>query len=89
MEGEAMLFGKFANVNAFPVCLGMKELDKIVERVRLVAPAFGGIILEDIVAPRCVGVEEGLRKEPESVGRTAHQTGVARGRRRQEVAPVW
>ena len=63
MEGKAMLFKEFAGVDAFPVCLGTKDVDKIVETVKLVAPTFGGINLEDIAAPRCFEVEERLRKD--------------------------
>src|SRR5881409_1066528 len=63
MEGKAMLFKQFGGVDAFPICLATKEVDKIVETVKLVAPAFGGINLEDIAAPRCFEVEERLRKE--------------------------
>src|SRR6059036_18517 len=63
MEGKAMLFKEFAGVDAFPICLGTKDVDKIVETVKLVAPAFGGVNLEDIAAPRCFEVEERLRKE--------------------------
>src|SRR5574341_167583 len=63
MEGKAMLFKEFAGVDAFPLCLATKDPDKIVETVKLVAPAFGGINLEDISAPRCFEIEERLRKE--------------------------
>src|SRR2546430_9709201 len=63
MEGKAMLFKEFGGVDAFPICLGTKDVDKIVETVKLVAPAFGGVNLEDIAAPRCFEVEERLRKE--------------------------
>src|SRR5437870_5462317 len=63
MEGKAMLFKEFGGVDAFPICLATKDVDKIVETVKLVAPAFGGINLEDIAAPRCFEVEERLRKE--------------------------
>jgi malate dehydrogenase (oxaloacetate-decarboxylating) len=63
MEGKAMLFKEFAGVDAFPVCLATKDVDKIVESVKLIAPTFGGINLEDIAAPRCFEVEERLRKE--------------------------
>ncbi|HET7874878.1 MAG TPA: NAD-dependent malic enzyme [Methylomirabilota bacterium] len=63
MEGKAMLFKELAGVDAFPICLNTKEPDKIVEVVKLIAPAFGGINLEDIAAPRCFEVEERLRKE--------------------------
>jgi malate dehydrogenase (oxaloacetate-decarboxylating) len=63
MEGKAMLFKEFAGVDAFPVCLATKDVDKIVETVKLISPGFGGINLEDIAAPRCFEVEERLRKE--------------------------
>src|SRR5438067_11058433 len=63
MEGKAMLFKEFAGVDAFPLCLGTKDVDKIVETVKLVAPAFGGVNLEDIAAPRCFEVERRLRDE--------------------------
>jgi len=63
MEGKAMLFKEFAGVDAFPICLATKAVDKIVETVKIIAPAFGGINLEDIAAPRCFEVEERLRKE--------------------------
>jgi malate dehydrogenase (oxaloacetate-decarboxylating) len=62
MEGKALLFKAFAGVDAFPVCLGTKDVDKIVETVRLLEPVFGGINLEDIAAPRCFEVEERLRQ---------------------------
>src|SRR5262249_6265047 len=63
MEGKAMLFKELAEVDAFPICLNTKDPDRIVETVKLIAPAFGGINLEDISAPRCFAVEERLRKE--------------------------
>src|SRR3989442_2388222 len=63
MEGKAMLFKELAGVDAFPICLATKDVDKIVETVKLVSPVFGGINLEDIGAPRCFEVEERLRKE--------------------------
>jgi malate dehydrogenase (oxaloacetate-decarboxylating) len=63
MEGKAMLFKELAGVDAFPICLNTKDPDKIVETVKLIAPVFGGINLEDIAAPRCFEVEERLRKE--------------------------
>src|SRR6267143_1839553 len=63
MEGKAMLFKEFAGVDAFPVCLATKDVDRIVETVKLLSPTFGGINLEDIAAPRCFEVEERLRKE--------------------------
>ena len=63
MEDKAMLFKELAGVDAFPICLDTKDPDKIVETVTLIAPAFGGINLEDISAPRCFEVEARLRKE--------------------------
>src|SRR5881227_452712 len=65
MEGKAMLFKEFAGVDAFPVCLGTRDVDKIVETVKLIAPGFGGVNLEDIAAPRCFEIESRLRKELE------------------------
>jgi malate dehydrogenase (oxaloacetate-decarboxylating) len=62
MEGKAILFKEFANVDAFPICLDTKNVDEIVNAVRLIAPTFGGINLEDIGAPRCFEVEEKLKK---------------------------
>jgi len=63
MEGKAILFKEFANVDAFPICLDTKNVDEIVRTVKLIAPGFGGINLEDIAAPRCFEVEERLKKE--------------------------
>jgi malate dehydrogenase (oxaloacetate-decarboxylating) len=63
MEGKAMLFKEFGGVDAFPICLGTKDVDTIVETVKLIAPGFGGVNLEDIAAPRCFEVEARLRKE--------------------------
>ena len=63
MEGKAMLFKEFGGVDAFPICLATKDVDTIVETVKVIAPGFGGINLEDIAAPRCFEVEERLRKE--------------------------
>jgi malate dehydrogenase (oxaloacetate-decarboxylating) len=63
MEGKAMLFKELAGVDAFPICLDTKDPDRIVETVKLIAPAFGGVNLEDISAPRCFEVEARLRKE--------------------------
>ena len=60
MEGKAMLFKQFANIDAFPVCLDTKDVDEIVETVVRIAPVFGGINLEDISAPRCFEVEARL-----------------------------
>jgi len=63
MEGKAILFKKFGNVDAYPICLASQDADKIVEAVKMIAPGFGGINLEDISAPRCFEVEERLKKE--------------------------
>ncbi|HET9491206.1 MAG TPA: NAD-dependent malic enzyme [Methylomirabilota bacterium] len=63
MEGKAMLFKEFADVDAFPICLATKDVDRIVETVKLISPGFGGINLEDISAPRCFEVEDRLRKD--------------------------
>ncbi len=61
MEGKAMLFKEFAGVDAFPICLDTKDTDEIVRTVELISPAFGGINLEDIAAPRCFEIEERLK----------------------------
>jgi malate dehydrogenase (oxaloacetate-decarboxylating) len=63
MEGKAMLFKEFAGIDAFPICLDTNDPDRIVEAVRLMAPTFGGINLEDISAPRCFEIEERLKEE--------------------------
>src|SRR5918994_6528991 len=63
MEGKAMLFKEFADVDAFPICLSSNDPDEIVETVRLIAPTFGGINLEDISAPRCFEIEERLKQQ--------------------------
>lgn len=61
MEGKAALFREFSGVNAFPICLDTQDTDEIIETVGRIAPAFGGINLEDIAAPRCFEIEERLR----------------------------
>ncbi|MGL5652388.1 MAG: NAD(P)-dependent malic enzyme [Paraclostridium sp.] len=63
MEGKAILFKEFANVDAFPICLKTNDVDEIVNTVKLMEPVFGGINLEDISAPRCFEIEEKLKKE--------------------------
>ena len=63
MEGKAILFKKFGNVDAFPICLATQDVEEIIETVKRIAPVFGGINLEDISAPRCFEIEERLRKE--------------------------
>ncbi|SMQ85018.1 malate dehydrogenase (oxaloacetate-decarboxylating) [Bacillus sp. OV166] len=62
MEGKALLFKTFADVDAFPLCLNTTDPDKIVEVVKLLEPTFGGVNLEDIAAPQCFEIEEQLRK---------------------------
>ena len=62
MEGKAMLFKEFAEVDAFPVCLSTNDPDEIVRTVELIAPTFGGINLEDISAPRCFEIEDRLKE---------------------------
>lgn len=63
MEGKALLFKKFADVDAYPICLSTQDSQKIIETVKNIAPGFGGINLEDISAPRCFEIEEALIKE--------------------------
>jgi malate dehydrogenase (oxaloacetate-decarboxylating) len=63
MEGKALLFKKFAGLDAFPICLDIQDADEIVATVKHLSPVFGGINLEDISAPRCFEIEERLRKE--------------------------
>jgi malate dehydrogenase (oxaloacetate-decarboxylating) len=65
MEGKACLFKEFAGVDAFPICLDTKDPEEIVQTVKLIAPGFGGINLEDISAPRCFEIEERLKQELE------------------------
>jgi malate dehydrogenase (oxaloacetate-decarboxylating) len=61
MEGKAALFKRFADIDAWPVCLDTQDVDEIVRTVQLLAPGFGGINLEDIAAPRCFEIERRLR----------------------------
>lgn len=63
MEGKAVLFKSFAGVDAFPICLDTKDVDDIVKTIKLMAPTFGGINLEDIAAPRCYEIEDQLKRE--------------------------
>jgi malate dehydrogenase (oxaloacetate-decarboxylating) len=62
MEGKAALFKRFADVDAWPVCIDSQDVDEIVRTVQLIAPVYGGINLEDISAPRCFEVEAKLRE---------------------------
>jgi malate dehydrogenase (oxaloacetate-decarboxylating) len=63
MEGKAVLFKKFANVDAVPIVLSTQNTEEIIAAVKAIAPTFGGINLEDISAPRCFEIEERLKKE--------------------------
>ncbi|MCR4610193.1 MAG: NAD-dependent malic enzyme [Eubacterium sp.] len=63
MEGKSILFKRFGNVDAFPICLDTKDTEEIIETVKRIAPSFGGINLEDISAPRCFEIEDRLKKE--------------------------
>jgi len=62
MEGKAMLFKEFADVDAYPICLNTQNVDEIVKAVEWMSPGFGGINLEDISAPRCFEIEERLKR---------------------------
>ena len=62
MEGKAALFKRFANIDAWPICLDTQDTDRIVDVVEAIAPGFGGINLEDIAAPRCFEIERRLRE---------------------------
>ena len=62
MEGKAVLFKEFGGVNAIPICLDTQDTEEIIKTVVAIAPAFGGINLEDISAPRCFEIEERLKK---------------------------
>ena len=63
MEGKSILFKEFANVDAFPICIDTMDMDDIVKTVKLIEPVFGGINLEDINSPRCIEIENRLKKE--------------------------
>ncbi|WP_265447630.1 NAD-dependent malic enzyme [Flexivirga meconopsidis] len=63
MEGKAALFKRFADIDAFPLCLDTKDTEEIIRTVKIVAPEFAGINLEDISAPRCFEIERRLRDE--------------------------
>ncbi len=63
MEGKALLFKAFADVDAFPICLDTKDVEEIVRTVKFLAPTFGGVNLEDISAPRCFEIERRLKEE--------------------------
>ena len=63
MEGKSVLFKRFADIDAWPICLDTQDVDEIVRTVELIAPGFGGINLEDIAAPRCFEIEARLREK--------------------------
>ena len=65
MEGKAVLFKAFGNVDAVPLCVRSKSVDEIVNTVKLLAGSFGGVNLEDISAPRCFEIERRLKEDPE------------------------
>ena len=63
MEGKCILFKRFANIDAFPILLNTKDVEEIVQTVKIIAPSFGGINLEDISSPRCFEIERRLKSE--------------------------
>ncbi len=63
MEGKALIFKELADIDAFPICLDTMDTEEVIRTVKNIAPAFGGINLEDISAPRCFEIENRLRKE--------------------------
>lgn len=63
MEGKAILFKEFADIDAFPICLDTQDVEEIIKTVKYLAPTFGGINLEDISAPRCFEIETRLKEE--------------------------
>jgi malate dehydrogenase (oxaloacetate-decarboxylating) len=62
MEGKAIIFKEFADIDAWPICLATQDVGEIVETIKNIAPVFGGINLEDISAPRCFEIESTLKK---------------------------
>src|ERR1043166_7768923 len=63
MEGKCQLFKEFGGIDAFPICLNTKDPDEIVQTIKNISVAFGGINLEDISAPRCFEIEQRLKEE--------------------------
>ena len=63
MEGKAILMKQFGNVDSFPICLATQDTEEIIKTCKLLAPGVGGILLEDIAAPRCVEIERRLKEE--------------------------
>jgi len=62
MEGKCVLFKRFGDVDAFPLCIKSKDVDEIVKTIKLISGSFGGINLEDISAPRCFEIERRLKR---------------------------
>ena len=63
MEGKCLLFKKFANIDAYPICLDSQDNQEIIRTVKMLSPGFGGINLEDIKSPDCFEIEDKLKKE--------------------------
>ena len=63
MEGKCVLFKEFAGVNAFPICVASQDVEDIIQTVKMIAPSFGGVNLEDIASPRCAEIERRLKAE--------------------------
>jgi len=63
MEGKAILFKEFANIDAYPICLDTQDTEEIIKTIKIISVGFGGINLEDISAPKCFEIEERLKKE--------------------------
>ncbi len=63
MEGKAMLFKQFGGLDAFPICLATQDVEEIIKTIKFISPAFGGVNLEDISAPRCFEIERRLKDE--------------------------
>lgn len=63
MEGKAILFKEFADVDAFPICVGTKDIEEIIHIVKMLEPTFGGVNLEDIASPKCFEIEKRLKEE--------------------------
>ena len=76
MEGKAALFKRFANIDAWPICLASQDTDEIVKAVEMIAPGFGGINLEDIAAPAASRSRPGCG--PASTSRSSTTTSTAR-----------
>ena len=74
MEGKAALFKRFADIDAWPICLASQDTDEIVKAVEMIAPGFGGINLEDIAAPRCFEIEAGCASRSTSRSSTTTST---------------